>query len=58
LVQAFELLCEASNEAIGAILGQRDGDNFNIIPQASRTLNEAQRNYPMVKRTCCCCFLM
>jgi hypothetical protein len=36
----FDLLCEASNEAVGAVLGQHDGDNFNIIHHASRTLNE------------------
>jgi hypothetical protein len=46
----FELFSESSNEAVGAILGQCDGDNFNIIHHASLTLNEAQRNYPMVQK--------
>jgi hypothetical protein len=34
----------------GAILLQRNGANFNIIHHASHTLNEAQRNYPMVEK--------
>jgi hypothetical protein len=46
----FELLWEASNEVVGAILLQRNGANFNIIHHASHTLNEAQRNYPMVEK--------
>ena len=37
----FEVICEASDEAVGAVLGHLDGDNFNIIHHASRTLNEA-----------------
>jgi hypothetical protein len=46
----FKNLCEASNEVVGAILGQSDGDNFNIIHHVSWTLNEAQRNYPVVEK--------
>jgi hypothetical protein len=46
----FELICEASDSAIGATLGQRDGNNFNIIHHAILTLNEAQRNYSLAKR--------
>jgi hypothetical protein len=46
----FDLLCEASDEAMGVVLGQHDGDNFNVIHHASRTLNEAQNNYPMAKK--------
>ena len=46
----FELFCEASHEAIGAILCQYDGDDLNIIQHASRTLNGAQKNYPMAEK--------
>jgi hypothetical protein len=35
---------------VRAILGQHDDNNFNIIHHASRTLNEAQRNYPMAEK--------
>ena len=41
----FELMCDASDYAIGAVLGQRKGKCFHAIYYASRTLNEAQRNY-------------
>jgi hypothetical protein len=50
LDKPFELFREASNEVVWAILGQRDDYNFNIIHHASRTLNEAQRNYPFIKK--------
>ena len=48
--EAFDLFCAASNEAVGAVLCQHDGDELNIIHHASRTLNEAQRNYPMAEK--------
>ncbi|GJR31028.1 reverse transcriptase domain-containing protein [Tanacetum coccineum] len=38
----FELMCNASNFAVGAVLGQRDGKNFHPIYFASKTLNSAQ----------------
>jgi hypothetical protein len=45
----FELICEARDSAIGATLGQHDGNNFNIIHHATCTLNEAQRNYSLAE---------
>jgi len=50
LEKPFELICEASDEAVGVVLGQLDGGNFNVIHHASRTLNEAQRIYPMAEK--------
>ena len=46
----FELICEDSDEAVGVVLGQLDGGNFSVIHHATRTLNEAQRNYPMAEK--------
>ena len=43
----FKLVCSANKFAVGAILGQYDGNKFNVIHYASRTLNDAQQNYPM-----------
>ena len=42
----FDLICEASDDAVGVTLGQHLGHRFNIIHHASRTLNSAQKNYP------------
>ncbi|RVW71842.1 Retrovirus-related Pol polyprotein from transposon 17.6 [Vitis vinifera] len=45
----FELMCDASDFAIGAVLGQRDGKPY-VIYYASKTLNEAQRNYTTTEK--------
>ncbi|GJR20074.1 reverse transcriptase domain-containing protein [Tanacetum coccineum] len=41
----FELMCDASDFAVGAILGQKDGKNFHPIYIESKTLNATQLNY-------------
>ena len=41
----FELMCDASDFAIGAVLGQKREKIFQVIYYASRTLNDAQLNY-------------
>lgn len=41
----FKLMCDASDYAIGAVLGQRVDKVFHTIYYASRTLNETQLNY-------------
>ena len=46
----FELMCDASDYAIGAILGQRKEKNFHVIYYASRTLIEAQLNYAITEK--------
>ncbi|KAK8684265.1 hypothetical protein V6N13_040295 [Hibiscus sabdariffa] len=46
----FELMCDASDHAVGAALGQRRGKLFHVIYYASRTLNEAQINYTTIEK--------
>ncbi|GKD57244.1 reverse transcriptase domain-containing protein [Tanacetum coccineum] len=46
----FKLMCDASDFAIGAILGQKDGKNFHPIYFASKTLNAAQQNYIITEK--------
>ncbi|CAN6559855.1 unnamed protein product [Malus baccata var. baccata] len=41
----FELMCNASDYAVGAVLGQRVNKVPHVIYYASRTLNDAQLNY-------------
>ncbi|XP_062103323.1 uncharacterized protein LOC133814372 [Humulus lupulus] len=40
----FELMCDASDYAVGAVLGQRVDKVFRTIYYASRTLNDAKLN--------------
>ena len=46
----FEVMCDASDMAIGAALGQREGRKPYVIYYASKTLNEAQRNYTTTEK--------
>jgi len=46
----FELMCDASNFAIGAVLAQRDGKLPHVIYYASKTLDTAQTNYTTTKK--------
>ncbi|MBI0384618.1 hypothetical protein JBE27_52275, partial [Streptomyces albiflaviniger] len=46
----FELLCDASHNTVEVMLGQYDGNIFDVIYHASKTLNDAQQNYPMVEK--------
>ncbi|GJT89055.1 reverse transcriptase domain-containing protein [Tanacetum coccineum] len=46
----FELMCDASDFAVGAILGQKDGKNFHPIYFASKTLNAAQQKYTVTEK--------
>ncbi|RVW33562.1 Retrovirus-related Pol polyprotein from transposon opus [Vitis vinifera] len=41
----FEVMCDASDFAIGVVIGQREDGKPYVIYYASKTLNEAQRNY-------------
>ena len=41
----FELMCNTSDFAVGALLGKRKDKVFLIIYYASRTLIDAQLNY-------------
>ncbi|GJW05333.1 reverse transcriptase domain-containing protein [Tanacetum coccineum] len=46
----FELMCDASDFAVGAVLGQRIDGNFKPIYYASKTLNNAQANYTTIEK--------
>ncbi|KAM1672234.1 hypothetical protein ACFXTN_037149 [Malus domestica] len=46
----FELMCDASDYALGAVLGQRKDKQPDVIYYASRTLNDAQLNYSTTEK--------
>ena len=46
----FELMCDASDFAIGAVLGQKKDKKPHVIYYASRTLNPAQVNYSTTEK--------
>ncbi|XP_074304899.1 uncharacterized protein LOC141639751 [Silene latifolia] len=46
----FEIMCDASDYALGAVLGQNNGRDSHVIHYASMTLNEAQRNYTTTEK--------
>ncbi|CAM8993679.1 unnamed protein product [Rhodiola kirilowii] len=48
--QPFEIMCDASDYAVGAVLGQRTFKKPVAIYYASRTLDAAQRNYSTTEK--------
>ncbi|GJW59792.1 reverse transcriptase domain-containing protein [Tanacetum coccineum] len=46
----FELMCDASDFAVGAVLGRKDGKNFYPIYFVSKTLNLVQQKYTVTKK--------
>ena len=46
----FEILCDASDYTIGDVLGQRVDKKLNVIHYASKTLDNAQRNYATTEK--------
>jgi hypothetical protein len=48
--QPFEIMCDASDFAVGAVLGQRVGKLSHAIYYASKTLMDAQVNYTTTEK--------
>ena len=46
----FELMCDASDAAVGAVLGQRKNKVFHSIYYASKTLDTTQMNYTVTEK--------
>ena len=47
----FEIMCDASDFAVGVVLGQRIDKKLNVIHYASKTPDSAQRNYATTKKS-------
>lgn len=43
-------MCDASDYAVGPVLGQWNGKQFHVIDYANRTLDEPQMNYTTNER--------
>nr|GEZ10066.1 reverse transcriptase domain-containing protein [Tanacetum cinerariifolium] len=48
--QPFELMCDASDYAVGAVLGQRIEKHFRPIHYATKTMNQAEANYTTTEK--------
>nr|GEW04638.1 hypothetical protein [Tanacetum cinerariifolium] len=48
--QPFELMCDVSDFAVGAVLGQRIEKHFRPIHYVSKTMNDAKSNYTTTKK--------
>ena len=46
----FELMCDASDFAIGAVLGQRREKHFQPIYYANHTLTKTQQNFTIIEK--------
>ena len=46
----FEIMCDASDYAMGAVLGQRTEKIFKVIYYANKTFNEAQEKYSTIEK--------
>jgi hypothetical protein len=48
--QPFEIMCDASDYAVGTVLGQRKEGRVHAVYYASKTLNGAQLNYATTEK--------
>ncbi|GJY67369.1 reverse transcriptase domain-containing protein [Tanacetum coccineum] len=46
----FEIMCDASDYVVGAVLGQRINNHFQPIHYASKTMNATQENYTTTEK--------
>ena len=46
----FEIMCDAIDYAVGALLGQRVDKKLNVIHYASKTLDSAQQNDATIEK--------
>ena len=46
----FEIMCDASDFAVGAVLGLKKDKKIHVVFYASRTLDDAQRNYAATEK--------
>ena len=46
----FEIMCDANDYAMGAVLGQKTNKMFRAIYYARKTFNEAQENYSTIEK--------
>ncbi|XP_042065482.1 uncharacterized protein LOC121808998 [Salvia splendens] len=46
----FEVMCDASDYTVGVVLGQKIKGKSYVIFYASKTLNQAQKNYDMTEK--------
>ena len=46
----FEIMCDASDYAVGAVLGQRIDKKLHVIYYASRTMDDAQVRYATTEK--------
>ena len=46
----FEIMCDASDYEMGAVLGQRIEKIFKVIYYVRKTFNEAQENYTTTEK--------
>ncbi|GKD54475.1 reverse transcriptase domain-containing protein [Tanacetum coccineum] len=47
---SFELMCDASDFAVGAVLGEKDDKNFHPIYFARKTLNPVEQKYTVTEK--------
>jgi hypothetical protein len=48
--QPFEIMCDASDYTVGAVLGQRKEGQVHVVYYASKTFSEAQLNYATTEK--------
>ena len=46
----FEIMCDASDKTVGAVLGQKKWRDPHVIQYASKMLDEAQQNYTTTEK--------